>query len=98
MRDDVALLRAAKARWLLVPSVAGQDDKASSQHVDAAATSERCGEEHERAYLKIALPDGSLHLGSDDLLVGRDDACKLALDSPWVSLHRPQAAWSLLMR
>lgn len=52
--------------------------------VDAAAAAESGGQEHERAYLKIALPEGSLDIGSGDATVGRDDACSLTIDSSWV--------------
>ena len=88
MRDDSALLRAAQAKWLLVPAVAGADDQLSSNKVDEAAASDRCSEQHELAYLRIALPVGSMDMGNEDLLVGRDPGCKLPLDSPWVS-HCP---------
>ena len=84
MRDDSALIRAARARWLLVPSVSGVDDQANSARVDAEAVDEAGSKSHERAYLKIALPEGSLHLGKEDLVVGSHEACHLPLASPWV--------------
>ena len=86
MRDDSALLRAAKARWLLVPAIAETDDQDTSRGVDEAAAANHDGERHERAYLRIALPDTAIHI-DDDVLVGSDSACKVLIKSSWVSLH-----------
>lgn len=87
MRDDAALLRAARAKWLVVPSISEADDRTISEKVDAASADESYdGSDDQRPYLRIALPEGALEIDESDLTIGSHGASRLSIDSPWVSL------------
>ena len=92
MSDDLELLRASKARWLLVPAESEDQSLRASRRVDEAASQGSEVGGHERSYLRIALPHGSVELGSSEVVVGRHGDCSLVLESPEVRRLLPAVA------
>ncbi|KAK9843651.1 hypothetical protein WJX81_001154 [Elliptochloris bilobata] len=79
LRDDAALLRAANAHWLLVPSTHASAAAAEqSDALDAAAASGN-GQVHVHG-LRIALPAAAVEIVADGLLVGRSAGADLVID------------------
>ena len=82
LRDDTALLRAARARWLLVPAAAAGGVAAHASGMDATDAVPAQGHDHG---LRIALPECALHIASGGLTLGRHAECCVVVDHPEVS-------------
>ena len=79
MADDQALLHAARAHWVLVPAAAarkrGDLDEIDSCDV-AGGGDAGCND----AFLRIALPEGSVQLSSGEVHVGSDPNSNVHVD------------------
>lgn len=88
MADDRELLRASKAKWVVVPAQTADQALAAARSVDKAASA--AGHHgvgtHERAFLRIALPEEAVEVGDCPAVVGRHADCSIVVDSPMVSL------------
>lgn len=92
LKDDWALLRAADARWLLVPaetrslyhSEAVNGSAAHSDHQDDEPVGTTHFDKGTHVHgLRIALPEESIEIG-EELVIGRGVDAHLTLDSPSV--------------
>ena len=95
LKDDSALLRAADARWLLVPSetnslyhsqaVNRARPPPANQHEEPEGTP-HLGQGTHIHGLRIALPEEAIEIdAADGLVIGRGVDCHVTLDSPAVS-------------
>jgi hypothetical protein len=83
LRDDMALLQAARARWTLVPAA---DAERSAQSASDSIDATQNGQRHEFG-LRIALPETAVEICTKKgVLVGRSAAARVRLDSPMVSI------------
>jgi hypothetical protein len=92
MRDDLALLRAARADYYLVPATATADVQRYSAAVDDAGSG---GGAHIHG-LRIALPEGAVQIAEQTLTVGRNIGCDITIDSPNVGVPANQNMQTLL--
>ena len=82
MADDRALLHASKAHWILVPLPAAlaREDQGEVDSCDIDAPS--CSD----AFLRIAMPEGSVQIGGDDLSVGSSQGSDIHVSCTQVRL------------
>jgi zeaxanthin epoxidase len=100
LKDDGALLRAADARWLLVPSQTASLEHSraingagphSPDSDDEAPMQTHLGTGTHIHGLRIALPEEALEITSQaGLTVGRSEDCQVVLDAPSVSARHAQ--------
>jgi len=91
LRDDAALLRAANARWLLVPAATAEATAAEQSAALDAAAAARNGRVHVHG-LRIALPECASEIGPGGLVVGRGADAHVKAEHPEV---RPGRVLSL---
>ncbi|BDA47131.1 Zeaxanthin epoxidase, chloroplastic [Coccomyxa sp. Obi] len=81
LSDDMALLRAARAKWTLVPSASVEAAaQAHSDSIDAAQNGQR-----HRFGLRIAYPEAATEISSEGVLIGSGADADLRLESPVVA-------------
>ena len=87
MADDRALLHAARAHWVLVPAAAARK-RTVLEAIDSCDVLSEKG--CDAAYLRIALPEGSVQIGGvDDLHVGSSPSSNIHVDCSQVLLQAP---------
>ena len=95
LKDDGALLRAADARWLLVPSetnslyhsqAVNRAQPPPAKEPDEPEGTTHLGHGTHIHGLRIALPEEAIEIdAADGLVIGRGVDCHVTLDSPAVS-------------
>ena len=88
LRDDNALLRASRARWMLVPaaSIANTPSGDPRELEVAAMGNGKTQETFTPDGVKIARPMGSIDLEEEECVIGSDSDCQCRVECTTVSL------------